>query len=160
MAILLLVVFYPIRYKDTINKYSQIYNLEPEVVCAVINVESGFDKNAVSKVGAVGLMQLMPDTATEIASKLGVKNFSIEMLYSPEINIRFGCYYLRYLLNMFDNNLTNALASYNAGFNKVTQWLSNESYSSDGTITNPPVRETKYYIRKIENNISVYSTRI
>ena len=68
MIILFLVVLFPIKYKPTIEKYAQIYNLKPEVVCAVINIESGFDKNATSKVGAIGLMQIMPDTAEEIAN--------------------------------------------------------------------------------------------
>ncbi|HBP43898.1 MAG TPA: lytic transglycosylase, partial [Clostridiales bacterium] len=92
--IMYLVVLYPIRYKTTIKKYSKIYNIDPEIVCSVINIESGFDKNALSKVGARGLMQIMPSTAEEIADKLNIKDFTLDMLYSPEINIRMGCYYL------------------------------------------------------------------
>lgn len=160
MIILFLVVLFPIKYKSTIEKYAQIYDLKPEVVCALINVESGFDKNATSSVGAIGLMQIMPDTAKEIADKLGVQNYSNEMLYSPEINIRFGCFYLNYLCNMFNGNLTNAVASYNAGFNKVKEWLNCEQYSTNGQISNPPITETKQYIRKFENNLSVYKSRL
>lgn len=160
ISILFLVVMYPIRYKDTIYKYASVYDIEPEVVCAIINIESGFNSNAVSKVGAIGLMQLMPDTASEIAQKLNIDNYTVEMLYSPEINIRFGCFYLRYLLNMYDGNMINAVSSYNAGFNKVNEWLKNDKYAKEGTIVNPPVSETKYYLRKFENNVSVYETRL
>lgn len=160
MIILFLVVLFPIKYKPTIEKYAQIYNIKPEVVCAVINIESGFDKNATSKVGAIGLMQIMPDTAEEIAEKLGVKNYSKELLYAPETNIRFGCFYLNYLCNMFNGNLTNAVAAYNAGFNKVKGWLQSDEYSNNGVVTNPPITETKHYIRKFENNLSVYETRL
>ena len=158
--ILFLVVFFPIKYKPTIEKYAQIYNLKPEVVCAVINIESGFDKNATSKVGAIGLMQIMPETGREIAEKLKIENYTKELLYSPETNIRFGCFYLSYLVNMFDGNLTNAIAAYNAGFNKVRVWLESEQYSRNGVVVDPPIYETKQYVRKFENNISVYKNRL
>ncbi len=160
IIILFLVVLFPLKYKPVIEKYSQIYNLKPEVVCAVINVESGFNKNATSKVGAIGLMQIMPETGREIAEKLKIENYTKELLYSPEINIRFGCFYLNYLLNMFDGNLTNAVAAYNAGFNKVMAWLESEQYSKNGVVVEPPISETKHYIRKFENNLSVYENRL
>ncbi len=155
-VILFLVVLFPVRYKSTILKYSKVYNLNPEVVSAVINIESGFDKNAKSSVGAIGLMQLMPDTAIEIAEKLNVNDFTVNMLYSPEVNIRFGCYYLNYLCTMFDGNLTNALASYNAGFNKVKGWLENSDYSTNGVVVNPPILETRQYLDKFNYNLKVY----
>lgn len=159
VIIMYLVVLYPIRYKTTIKKYSKIYNIDPEIVCSVINIESGFDKNALSKVGARGLMQIMPSTAEEIADKLNIKDFTLEMLYSPEINIRMGCYYLNYLGSMY-TSLDNIVASYNAGFNKVNEWLNNPDYCKDGVITNPPNKETYNYLKKFKKNLKVYKTRI
>ncbi len=152
-------VLYPVKYKNFINKYSQVFSLDPVLVCAVINTESGFNKDAVSSVGARGLMQIMPSTAQEIASKLKVQNFNLDMLFVPEVNIRFGCYYLKYLLTMFNQNVNNAVAAYNAGFNKVNEWLKTKEYAPDGLLTNPPVTETKNYINKVSAAIKVYKYR-
>lgn len=152
-------VIYPVKHRTIIEKYSEIYNLEPELICAVINTESNFNKMAESKVGARGLMQLMPNTAEEIADKLMVKNYTAEMLYSPDINIRFGCYYLNYLLNMYNGNLVNTVAAYNAGFNKVNLWLTTEEYSLNGEVINPPISETRNYISKILTALKVYKVR-
>lgn len=102
-------------------------------------------------------MQLMPETSKEIAQKLGEK-FSEEELFNPETNIKFGCYYLGYLLNKFSGDITNAVASYNAGFNRVISWLNNPQYSSNGKLTNIPVLETKNYVKKVNRNLCVYKT--
>lgn len=164
LAIIFVVVFfcvlYPLKHKNIILKYASIYKLEPCLVCAVVNTESGFKSNAVSSAGAVGLMQLMPETAQEIAEKLNVENYTPDLLFSPEVNIRFGCYYLNYLWNMFNGNLNNVVASYNAGFNKVNEWLKNEEYATNGEIKNPPIEETKNYLKKIKTNLKVYEHRI
>lgn len=150
-------VLYPVKYSSYVKKYAAIYELPVPLVYSVINVESGFNKNAKSKVGAVGLMQLMPATASEIAVKLG-EEFDEQNLYNPETNIKYGCYYLKFLLNKFSGNVTNAVASYNVGFNKVISWLNSSEYSSNGTLTNIPINETKNYVKKINNNLSVYKT--
>lgn len=160
VAIMLyLVVLYPIRYKDTIRKYGEIYNIDPEIICSIINIESGFDKNAESSVGARGLMQIMPNTAYEIADKLNISDFTLDMLFSPEINIRMGCYYINYLASIYED-LDNIVASYNAGFNKVNEWLKSEEYSSNGVVDKPPIKETKQYIKKFHKNLNVYKNRI
>ena len=98
---LISVFLFPIKYKTEINTYSKKYNLQPELVASIINVESGYNKNAISNAGALGLMQLMPSTAEEIATKLQIKDFNIN---NVETNIEFGCYYLNYLLNRYNNN--------------------------------------------------------
>lgn len=153
-------VIYPIRYKNLVEKYANVYKLDQSLVYSVIKVESGFNKNAVSNAGAKGLMQLMPETADEIARKLNVQNFTYEMLFSPDTNIRFGCYYLNYLLNIFNGNVTNALAGYNAGFYKVSLWLENSNYSQNGTVTNPPIKETQNYIKKVNTAIKIYNKKL
>lgn len=159
MVILFWYVVYPVKHRETIEKYCNVFNLNPQLVCAVINTESSFNKNAVSTVGAKGLMQIMPATAQEIATKLNVSNFTEEMLFSPDTNIRFGCYYLNYLLQMYNGNVVNAVAAYNAGFNKVNEWLENPEHNLNGELTNPPITETKNYVNKVKTAIKVYDFR-
>lgn len=159
LILIFMYVLYPVKHRSIIEKYSKIYNLNPQLICAVINTESGFNKNAVSQVGAKGLMQLMPDTAQEIALKLKLETYTEEMLFAPDINIRFGCYYLNYLMQMYDNNIVNVVAAYNAGFNNVNQWLKNEQFCSNGVIVDPPWQETQSYISKINFALKVYNVR-
>lgn len=153
-------LLYPHRYESEITLYAKKYNLDPALVASVINVESGFDKNKVSPVGAIGLMQLMPTTAVEIAAKNGVAGFTVSDLYEVETNIDFGCYYLNYLQNFFEGNLTNVLASYNAGLNNVNAWLLDVTYSEDGyTIEKTPYTETNNFINRVNSNYKIYSKR-
>jgi soluble lytic murein transglycosylase-like protein len=115
-------------FEELVQEHSQKHSLRPELVRAVIQVESGFDPQATSPKGAMGLMQLMPDTARS----LGVVN-----AYDPEDNIRGGTAYLRQLLNKYGSEQL-ALAAYNAGPGAVDRY--------DGV---PPYRETKDYVRKV-----------
>jgi soluble lytic murein transglycosylase-like protein len=117
------------KYNPIIDKYSDLYRLDPDLVRSVIQTESGFNPRAVSRKGARGLMQLMPGTA----ARLGVRNS-----FDPEDNIEAGTRHLRTLLDTFDNNLVLSLAAYNAGENLVQRI---------GKIPNYP--ETHSYVRKI-----------
>ncbi len=147
---------YPFNYKQEILQYSNQYNLEPEFVASVIYAESKYNKNAVSSVGAIGLMQIMPSTAIEISEKLNIDNFKIDDLYNPKINIMFGCYYLNYLINMFEDKKV-ALCAYNAGLNNVKLWLNNSEYSTDSkTLFKIPFSETNNYVNKIFKAVNHY----
>jgi len=115
-------------YDDTIQRHSAKYGVDPVLVKAVIQVESAYNADAVSYKGARGLMQLMPATA----KRFGVKNIT-----DPDENIRGGCEYLSFLLKMFPNDITRALAGYNAGENAVVRY--------QGV---PPYEETQLYVRK------------
>lgn len=154
LAILMLLIkatinyILPVKYDNIIEKYAKEYNLEKEFVLAVINVESRFDKNAVSNKGAIGLMQIMPDTGKWLAEKIGIKDFSISMLYVPEINVQLGCYYLSDLLKKFEDEIL-ALCAYNAGTTNVYKWLKNEKYALNGKIHTIPFKETDKYVKKI-----------
>ena len=153
-----IVYLYPIKFKNQILTYSKEFDLEPSLIASIINVESGFNANSVSGAGAMGLMQLMPSTAIEIADKLNVSDFKIKDLLNPDINIRFGCYYVDYLSKIYNNNLVNVLAGYNAGLNNVNVWLINNKYSEDGIeITKTPFKETNDFIKKVQNNHKIYS---
>lgn len=147
---------YPDKYISVINEYSAQYDLDPYLVLAVIKTESNFNENAESNKGAKGLMQIMDSTGEWIADKLEVDNFESEMLFDPEINIEFGCWYLDNLLLEFDD-LSLALAAYNGGSGNVTKWLNNPEYSSDGeNLTYIPFKETKKYVDKVSTRYNVY----
>jgi len=141
---------YPVKYSDIINKYSQKYNLPPELVYAIINTESGFDENEISSKGARGLMQIMKETADWAASKENIENYSYENITSPELNIHIGCWYISWLNKNFSKEKKVVLAAYNAGNGNIQKWLSNPEYSKDGkTLCSIPFKETENYIRKV-----------
>lgn len=139
----------PLDYKETIVKYCDVYSVPYGLACAVIRTESSFDTEAKSKAGAVGLMQLMPSTAEEIALRLG-EEYVPGSLTEPETSIRYGCFYLRYLYDNLGSNWDTACAAYNAGIGRVKGWLADGGCSDDGvTLRRIPVEETENYIEKI-----------
>jgi len=153
--VLTIFFLFPRKFNDEIVNYSNVFDLEPSLVYSVINIESSYNPNAVSNAGAIGLMQLLPTTAEEIAFKLG-EVVSIEDLKKPDKNIKYGCFYLKYLIDLFDGNIDNALCAYNWGLNNVKNWILQGNKNSDGTITNIPVKETKNYLKKYKVNRFFY----
>ena len=150
-------IVYPLEHYELIEKYSKQYGLDPAMVCALIQAESGFNADATSPKGAKGLMQLMDDTASWIAPQIPIENFNVFRIKEPELNIRLGCWYLGYLNKRFDGDLTLMVAAYNAGSGNIDKWLDNEKYSADGkTLDKIPYTETKKYVRKIKINQYVY----
>ncbi len=149
---------YPIMYKEYVMKYADYVEIDPVMIYSVINVESSFRSNVVSEAGAVGLMQLQLSTANDMAKKCNdnlLKNQ--EELMDVELNIKYGCMYLRYLIDYYCNTET-ALAAYNAGLGNVNEWLQDKSYSEDGiTIHTIPYKETRQYIERIKKNITIYN---
>lgn len=112
---------YPLRYEQIVVGHAENYKLEPHLVAAVIYQESKFEADAVSSSGAVGLMQLLPETGQGIADRTGGNNWTPEDLRNPELNVRYGSWYLRHLLDKYgDEEL--ALAAYNAGQTNVDRW--------------------------------------
>ena len=112
---------YPLRYDAIIRAHARNYDLDPALLAAVIYRESKFDPNARSRSGAIGLMQLLPTTAKGIALHTGGSRFVVDDLYDPEINVRYGAFYLRRLLRKY-GNVRLALAAYNAGQQNVDEW--------------------------------------
>ncbi len=150
---------YPLNYRDSITLRSKQFNLEPELVASVINAESGFDKGAVSSKGAVGLMQLMPKTAVFVGDMLG-ENVDTKSLTQSDTNIKLGCCYLEYLKEKFEDEKV-VLASYNAGEGVVSRWLADKRFSPDGkTLTEIPYKETREYIKKVQQGKSIYKNRL
>lgn len=150
-------ITYPLEYTDLIAQYANEYELDPAHVAAVIFCESSFRPEAVSQVGAMGLMQIMPDTGGWIAEKLNDAEFTTEDLFKPEVNIRYGCWYLDYLSDRFDGDLTKITAAYHAGGTRVDQWLEDSAYSSDGkALTDMPEGATRRYVRHVQSAYEKY----
>ena len=150
-------VNYPLSYQILIKKYSDEFNVDPYLIAAIINVESKYDKNAISKKDARGLMQISPITGKWASEELNIDDFDVEDLFDPELNIMIGCWYLSILSQEFDNNLPLMLAAYNAGSGNVVKWLQDEKYSDDGeSLKDIPFAETKDYVKKVQRNISIY----
>jgi soluble lytic murein transglycosylase len=105
---------YPLRYEHIVRGHAENYRLDPALVAAVIYQESKFKPDARSEAGAIGLMQLLPDTAEGIAARTGGSAFRVEDLDDPEINVRYGSWYLRHLLDKYGSE-EQALAAYNGG---------------------------------------------
>lgn len=120
----LLTKIYPNKYSNYVETYSEEYNVDKNLVYAIIKQESNFDEEASSKKGAIGLMQLMTGTADEIADELEINNANV---YNPEINIKFGTKYLSDLLTRYKNEKI-AIVAYNAGFGNVDKWIARRSY--------------------------------
>jgi soluble lytic murein transglycosylase len=150
---------FKLKYGDLIVKYSRYYDLEPSLVAGVIFTESSFSEQATSRVGAKGLMQIMPETGMEIAEALG-EPFSEESLYDPETSIRYGCYYLRKQMDRFDQNVAVTLAAYNAGPHRAEQWLAEYGLDSRERIAYIPFEETRNYVDRVlqaqENYANLY----
>ena len=141
---------YPLEHEQLVKKYADKYGLDRYFVLGVIKAESNFVTDAKSHQGAAGLMQLTENTATWIAEKNNIGDFNINDLSDPETNIMLGCWYLDYLIDAYDGDLTLALCAYNAGSGNVAKWLGSEEYSKDGkTLVDIPFSETKEYVKKI-----------
>ncbi len=146
---------YRLGYTDEILASAEECRLDPYLVCGVIYTESGFRPEAKSKVGALGLMQLMPATGLEEAALLEIEGVTEEKLTEPALNIRLGCTYLRKLLDEFGTENV-ALAAYNAGPGRVRQWLKEYGTKEDGSIMYIPYPETSKYTGRVQSARGVY----
>jgi soluble lytic murein transglycosylase len=113
---------YPLEYESIVAGHARNYDLDPALLAAVIYQESKFDADARSPSGAIGLMQLLPETAKGIALRTGGSRFRVDDLYDPELNVRYGAWYLRHLLEKYDD-LELALAAYNGGQGNVDRGI-------------------------------------
>ncbi|MBR6603953.1 MAG: lytic transglycosylase domain-containing protein [Clostridia bacterium] len=146
---------HPLKYTEYVEKYSEMYSVPREVIYATIRTESEFKSNAVSSAGAVGLMQMMPETFLWLCEKNG-EELDAGMLYDPETNIRYGTYYLSYLYSTFGLWET-VYAAYNCGPGRVKEWQKNENYADEnGILTDIPIKETANYVKKMTDAVETY----
>lgn len=148
---------YPVRYESIVAKAAKENGLEPALVYSVIKAESNFRAEAVSHAGAVGLMQLTPETFTWLQTKLkGERAYTAEDLKTPEVNIRYGCKFLSILLEKYSVEKT-SLSAYNAGMGTVNTWLKDPQVSKDGkTLERIPYDETRNYVSAVLENYQKY----
>jgi soluble lytic murein transglycosylase len=147
---------YPLQYEPILTAHADNYDLDPALLAAVIYSESKFDPTAVSTAGAIGLMQLLPDTAQGIADHTGGGNFTTADLYDPELNIRYGAYYLKRMQRKYSDHpqsLDLALAAYNAGQGNVDRWV---EATAPGAPVRIPFRETRDYLERVHAAQRVY----
>jgi soluble lytic murein transglycosylase len=138
---------YPLAYKSIVRGHAEHYRLDPALVAAVIYQESKFRPHVRSRSGAIGLMQLLPATAEGIAVHTGGSAFRVDDLYDPEINVRYGSWYLRHLLDKYGDERT-ALAAYNAGQRNVDRWRA----AGRGI----EFAETRAYVERVERLKRIY----
>ena len=139
---------YPLRYQQIVVAHAENYGLEPDLLAAVIYQESKFDADAVSTSGAVGLMQLLPSTGQGIADRTGGDHWKPEDLRNPELNVRYGSWYLRYLLDKYGNEEL-ALAAYNAGQANVDRWRKRG--------VGIQFDETRHYVERVQRLRQTYA---
>jgi soluble lytic murein transglycosylase len=139
---------YPLRYEQIVSGHAENYRLEPQLVAAVIYQESKFDADAVSESGAVGLMQLLPATAQGIADRTGGHGWHERDLLDPELNVRYGSWYLRHLLDKYGREEL-ALAAYNAGQANVDRWRSRG--------VGIQFAETRHYVERVQELKRIYA---
>ena len=142
----------PLRHEDIIRQQAAEKGLDPALVAGVIYAESKFT-DATSHAGAQGLMQITPDTAEHIAQLSGATSFEVDDLSDPDINIRYGAFFLRYLMNRYDDNLVLVLAAYNAGSGNVDKWLD----EGRTRVRDIPFPETREYIKRVINARGAYT---
>lgn len=146
---------HPLKYTEYVEKYSAQYSVPKEIIYANIKTESGFKSNAVSSAGAVGLMQMMPETFLWLCEK-NEEELEAGMLYDPETNIRYGTYYLSYLYSQFGLWET-VYAAYNCGPGRVKEWQENEKYADEnGILIDIPIKETANYVKKMTDAVETY----
>jgi soluble lytic murein transglycosylase len=140
-------LWYPLHYSSIVRVHARNYDLDPSLLAAVIEQESKFRADAKSSAGAIGLMQLQPATAKGIAIRTGGSKFVLSDLYDPELNIRYGSWYLHHLMVKYGDERL-ALAAYNAGQQNVDRWRA----AGQGV----QFSETRAYIDKVERLKKIY----
>jgi len=152
-------VVFPRKYENWIRKYSAENDLPLELVFAIVYCESGFDPDAVSSVGARGLMQLMEPTFEWVRDRLeGEENAKYDDMFDPKTNLKYGCRLFGLLLQEYET-VPNALCAYHAGWGTARKWLDDPQYAPDGkNIENIPYQDTAAYVERVLKTAERYRT--
>lgn len=154
---------YPVKYETYVSETSAELGVPETLIYSVIQVESGFDPEARSEVGARGLMQITEETFEWLKTKadFGDPNVTFESLDEPDVSIAYGTYFLKMLLEEFDGDVPTAMSAYHAGRGSVHSWLEQKKYSENGlTLDEIPKEDTKFYVQKILRAMKVYDERL
>jgi soluble lytic murein transglycosylase len=149
-------VVLPLRHEDIIRQQARLKDLDPALVAGIIYTESRF-RDQTSVAGAKGLMQLTPATAKFVEHLSGGSTFTVADLSTPQVNISYGTFYLRYLLNRYGGNQALALAAYNGGEGNVDRWVDAARHPGQAlSIDAIPFGETRAYVRSVQSAASQY----
>ncbi len=141
---------YPVKFEAEIQQASKRYQVDPFLILAIIRTESNFDANQISKKGAVGLMQVMPQTADWVIRQAAFDPMAIEYLNQPKVNIDVGAWYLSFLLKQYRGDMVMAIAAYNAGPGNVNTWVKHQRWEGTReTIEDIPYGETRHYVQRV-----------
>ncbi|MEJ2317626.1 MAG: transglycosylase SLT domain-containing protein [Gammaproteobacteria bacterium] len=151
---------FPVKHSDLVGRYSKSRQLDTSWAFGILRQESAFMRDANSGAGARGLMQLMPGTAKLVSKKFGLGSTAGSELIKPDKNIALGTGYLRMMLDKFDNNLTLATASYNAGPGRAKRWQYDKPLPADIWVELIPFNETRGYVKKVMTYASIYDRRL
>lgn len=150
-------IYYPLAFNEIVTVYSNLLEIDRYLIFSMMRTESNYNTNAVSWVGAKGLMQIMPYTAQKIATNISDPTFNIDNLQVPEVNIAYAAWYLKQLISYFDGHKVLAVAAYNAGPKAVYTWLERcKSCAVDEFIESIPYKETRNYVKEVFRNLSRY----
>jgi soluble lytic murein transglycosylase len=150
-------LIYPLRYQPAITDAARRNGLNPALLAAVIYRESGFAADTTSAQGAVGLMQVLPSTAEEIARRSGGVQFVLRDLQQPGVNVLYGSYYLRRLLDHYHGSELQAIAAYNAGEGNVDRWAASARAAGRAfDVRAIPYGETRDYVAEVERLRAIY----
>ncbi len=148
---------FPKAYWSDVKRFSTANELDPYLVASLIRQESEFNPNAVSRANAVGLMQLLPKTGKAVAKEVKLKRYNPSQLYTPAVNLQLGTRYFRGMVDKFGGSFEYALAAYNAGSDRVDEWLAQGKYRDPQEfVESIPFTETREYVQAILRNASLY----
>ena len=148
---------FPRPYWPDLKKFAVANGLDPYLVASLIRQESEFNPVAVSRANAVGLMQLLPKTGKVVAHQVALKRYSPSQLYTPTVNLQLGTHYFRGMVDQFGGSFEHALAAYNAGSDRVVEWMGQGKYRDSAEfVESIPFTETREYVQAIMRNASVY----
>lgn len=150
-------LFYPVPYAAWVREAARSFDVDPHLVVAIMRTESHFRPDAVSPRGARGLMQLMPETALWAAEQVRMRDYTPERITDPQVNIALGTWYLRFLLDTFQQRALLAVAAYNAGPGAVQAWV--EQGIWEGTLATAdsiPFAETRQYVYRVLDAYRLY----
>lgn len=140
---------YPIYYQEEIRQSAANHNIDPLLIAAVIRTETNYEKGSESKKGAIGIMQIMPDTAQWIVETADLGAHSTEDLMRPDVNINLGAWYLNWLTKHYNGNILYAIAAYNAGQGNVNKWKQGTWDGTEKEIGKIPFGETRHYVQRV-----------
>lgn len=152
-------MFYPKPHQEIVVEESKQQNIDENLIYAIIKTESKFKEDAISNKGAMGLMQIMPETGKWISQELDIDSYNKEQLLKAETNLKMGIWYYTYLINQFDDNSIAAIAAYNGGETNVNKWIKEELWSGQEIdLENIPFKETREYVIRVLANYERYET--